>query len=86
MGTGAVVTNMPFGIRVGDHRQNTTLYKDFFSLLPNLLKPQGLLVLYTQEITLSKDLFDKTAGIKLLEIHRFEVGGLKPAVFIARRT
>ena len=79
-----IITNMPFGIRLGSHSKNIELYKDFFNLLPKILATNGSLILYTQEIVLTKELLG-ISNLKLLDVHRIEAGGLKPAVFIARK-
>ena len=79
-----IITNMPFGIRTGNHTSNKKLYMDFFSLIPSILKPKGFLVLFTQEIRLTNQLFvEFKRDLCLVETHRIESGGLRPAVFIA---
>jgi 23S rRNA G2445 N2-methylase RlmL len=81
-----VITNLPFGLRVGTHQHNETLYRDFFSILPKILRSSGLVVLYTQEIRLTQELFDSVSRVfELLSVHRIHTGGLQPAVFIARK-
>lgn len=79
-----IITNMPFGIRSGTHRANIELYGDFFNVMSHLLSESGIMVLYTQEIDLTSTLFENS-DLRLLNIHRLEVGGLRPAVFIAAR-
>ncbi len=81
-----IITNMPFGLRVGSHAANLKLYQDFFCLIPKILKQNGLITLYTQEINLTTHLFRNfKSSLKLLNIHRLEVGGLRPAVFIGQK-
>lgn len=80
-----IIANMPFGLRVGDHQNNITLYKEFFSLIPSLLEKNGVILLYTQEINLTKKLFKQSKHLKLEKVFRVETGGLHPAVFIGKR-
>lgn len=78
-----IITNMPFGIRAGNHKTNIVLYRYFFNLIPYILGKNGTVVIYTQEVALTTKLFD-TSNLKLSDVHRLEVGGLRPAIFIAR--
>jgi 23S rRNA G2445 N2-methylase RlmL len=79
-----IIANMPFGIRVGNHAANETLYRDLFELLPAVLRPGSVVGLYTQEIKLTQALFAASSALELSRVRRFEVGGLKPAFFIGR--
>ena len=81
-----IITNMPFGIRVGDHTNNEILYDDFFCMIPGMIKPEGVVAIFTQEISLSKKLIQKySKHFDLIRFTRLDVGGLKPAVFLLRR-
>ena len=80
-----VIANMPFGNRVGSHENNTRLYGDFISKLPEWLKPGGIAVLYTMEFTLLKNKLSETDRLELIGRARTEAGGLMPSVFILRR-
>jgi 23S rRNA G2445 N2-methylase RlmL len=44
-----IVSNLPFGIRVGEHNNNIEIYKSLELLAKKLLRKKGLLVLLTQE-------------------------------------
>lgn len=77
-----IISNMPFGIRVGNHAANEALYRDFFALMPALLRPGGVVGLYTQEIKLTRALFDASPNLELSRVRRVEVGGLMPAFFV----
>lgn len=74
--------NLPFGNRVGNHAENEQLYRGFFANLPKLLKPGGLLVLYTMEQKLLRTLLK---DFKMINEVCVPSGGLKPVLFIARR-
>ncbi|MFA4931980.1 MAG: methyltransferase [Caldisericia bacterium] len=78
-----IISNMPFGIRTGSHETNVKLYRDFFNMIPRILEENGLAILYTQEVSLTTALFRTSGNLRLLDIHRIETGGLRPAVFIA---
>lgn len=81
-----IISNMPFGIRTGNHTSNEKLYRDFFNLVSNILKPKGFLALYTQEIKLTNQLFvDFIDDFSLIETQRIESGGLRPVLFIATK-
>lgn len=80
-----VLSNMPFGNRVGNHEGNKSLYKAFLYKLPKLLTPQGTAVLYTMEYKLLESCLKGIRGLKLREVKRTEAGGLLPWVFVIDR-
>ena len=77
-----IITNMPFGIRTSNHETNVKLYREFFDLIPHILAEHGLVILYTQEVSLTTNLFRKSKHLKLSSAHRVTAGGLRPAIFI----
>ncbi|MBD5560580.1 MAG: methyltransferase [Clostridia bacterium] len=80
-----ILTNMPFGLRVGSHQANVKLYQRYFEILPGILHNGGLAVLYTHEKRLTERLIDATPQLEPLKRTTFEAGGLYPAVFCLRR-
>ncbi|MCX6344357.1 MAG: methyltransferase domain-containing protein [Armatimonadetes bacterium] len=80
-----IITNMPFGIRTGKHSANVKLYQDFFDLIPRILTKHGFVLLYTQEVLLTTNLFRKSKQLKLCSINRVQSGGLRPAIFVGVR-
>ena len=84
-GSDLVISNLPFGNRVGTHRENETLYAGFVSKLPYLMNENGAAVLYTAEWRLLEDLVKKNRRLKLVSSFQTEAGGLYPRVFIIRR-
>ncbi|MBQ9923940.1 MAG: methyltransferase domain-containing protein, partial [Clostridia bacterium] len=54
-----ILSNLPFGNRVGSHEDNTRLYDRFVRRLPDLLSPGGVAVLYTMEYKLLKACLDR---------------------------
>jgi hypothetical protein len=80
-----ILSNLPFGNRVGSHEDNTRLYDRFVRRLPDLLAPGGVAVLYTMEYKLLKTCLDRTGGLVLRERKRTEAGGLLPWIFVVDR-
>ncbi|MDO8570537.1 MAG: methyltransferase [Candidatus Daviesbacteria bacterium] len=74
-----VITNMPFGIRSGDHEKNIKLYNIFNLKLRSMLTDNGVIVLLTQEKNLVYETMGKNFNIKLIMVP--EQGGLRPGVF-----
>ena len=80
-----ILSNLPFGNRVGSHEDNTRLYDRFVRRLPDLLAPGGVAVLYTMGYKLLKTCLDRTGGLVLRERKRTEAGGLLPWIFVVDR-
>ena len=80
-----VLSNLPFGNRVGNHEDNTRLYDRFVRRLPELLAPGGTAVLYTMEHRLLKGCLDRAKGLTVREQKRTEAGGLLPWIFVVDR-
>lgn len=77
-----ILSNMPFGLRVGNHDYNKELYSKFLRKLPSLMNPDGIAILYTMEYKLLQSCIRGTKGIKLREKVRTEAGGLLPWIFV----
>jgi len=80
-----VIANLPFGNRVGNHKQNERLYAGLVAALPEWLKPGGTAILYTMEHTLLNKCLKEEKRLMLLERTRTEAGGLTPGIFILKR-
>ena len=80
-----ILSNLPFGNRVGNHEDNTRLYDRFVRRLPELLSPGGVAVLYTMEYKLLKACLGRVRGLALREQKRTEAGGLLPWIFVVDR-
>jgi 23S rRNA G2445 N2-methylase RlmL len=81
-----IISNMPFGIRTGNHTSNEKLYRDFFNLASTILRPKGFLAIFTQEIKLTNQLFREFIDdFALIERQQIESGGLRPVLFIAAK-
>lgn len=79
-----VISNMPFGLRVGSHKENMRLYNDFIKLLPDIMEYNGYAVLFTQEIDLMMKALKSTAALTLISHYRIAAGGLNPGVFVLK--
>lgn len=82
--TGAelVLSNLPFGNRVGSHADNEQLYRRFIKRLPYLLTDDGVAVLYTTDGKLMERCIAEQPWLQLKEKRRTEAGGLSPWVFV----
>ena len=80
-----IVTNMPFGNRVGTHETNEPLYRDFVHLLPRLLAPGGVAVLYTMEHRLLTACLKREPGLTVAADMRTEAGGLNPRITVVKK-
>lgn len=80
-----VITNMPFGLRVGSHEINEELYRRYIRVLPAILSDRGIAVLYTHEKKLTEKLIADAPVLEPLKRTTFRAGGLFPAVYVLRR-
>ncbi|MDY0097530.1 MAG: methyltransferase [Candidatus Dojkabacteria bacterium] len=79
-----IISNLPFGIRVGTHDDNVSSYMYLENLADRLLRTKGKLVLLTQEKKLLRETFKKEKW-KVKSVLRADEGGLLPEVFIIER-
>jgi 23S rRNA G2445 N2-methylase RlmL len=77
-----VISNLPYGIRTGSHDQNLADYKALFDRLPEWLNNGASVTLVTQEIEMTKKLFEASKELRLYDVHRIDTGGLQPGVFV----
>ncbi len=80
-----VLSNMPFGNRVGTHATNEPLYRGFVKLLPELLSPGGIAVLYTLEFKLLSACLQREKRLSAVTSMQTEAGGLNPRATVVRR-
>lgn len=82
---GAIVTNPPFGIRIGRHIDFRNLYRQFFQQAATVLKPGGRLVL----IVWKRGVVDRLNREQGLFVQRHvrvvETGGIFPRTYILDR-
>lgn len=80
-----IISNMPYGNRVGTHLENEKLYGEFIDKLPSLLNDGGVAILLTSEISLIKRLVKGRNDLKLVEDIYTETGGLTPHLFVIKK-
>jgi tRNA (guanine6-N2)-methyltransferase len=81
-----VVSNIPFGKRVGSHGANIDLYPGFLSELGRVLRMDGRAVVLTDDKNLFRASVERTRGLRLLREVKLSTGGLHPSAFIVERT
>lgn len=74
-----VITNLPFGIRVGNHESNRVLYLNFSKMLFEVLSDDGVAYILTQEKKLIYETMEKQFLIK--EVLVVDQGGLNPSLY-----
>ncbi len=79
-----IISNLPFGIRVGSHDENLLSYVSLRNIAEKILRTKGKLVLLTQEKKLIREVFGKEHW-KVKSMARVNAGGLLPEVFVIKR-
>lgn len=79
-----IISNMPFGNRVGNHTANVQIYQGFFDNIKHYLSKDAFLALYTMEGTLLESTADKN-GFNIIEKHKMYAGGLRPTLYILKQ-
>ncbi len=79
-----IISNMPFGMKAGDHETNIPLYSGFVNMLPRLLKPGGYAMLYTMEKKLLSGMISANSDLTLVDRLSTVSGDLDPMLFIIR--
>ncbi|PPK49403.1 methyltransferase domain-containing protein [Clostridium algidicarnis] len=79
-----IICNMPFEANVGSKNHTIDLYREFVDMIPKLVKPTGMVFLYTVEKNLLKQNLSGNNHLELLDEIKIESGGLTPNVFVLR--
>lgn len=79
-----IISNLPFGIRVGGHEDNIEIYSALELLAKKVLRTKGSLILLTQEKKLLREVFKKEYW-NVKSVLRVDEGGLLPEVFVIKR-
>jgi 23S rRNA G2445 N2-methylase RlmL len=79
-----IITNLPFGVRVGTHENNEKIYKIFAKKCASLIKPDGKVVILTQEKQLIFNMMSQS-GFKLVKKFDLRQGGLSPVLCIYKK-
>ncbi|MGE9808408.1 MULTISPECIES: methyltransferase domain-containing protein [unclassified Janibacter] len=77
-----VVSNIPFGKRIGSHADNQTLYPAFLRELARVLAPKGRIVLLTEDKRLLKESIQRTKGLRQVKEVGFATGGAHPSAYV----
>jgi 23S rRNA G2445 N2-methylase RlmL len=77
-----LISNLPYGIRTGSHDKNIDVYHVLFERLSEWMNDGASITIVTQELDLTKQLFQSSKHLHLSHTHRIDTGGLQPAVFV----
>ncbi|MXQ55681.1 HEAT repeat domain-containing protein [Shimazuella alba] len=81
-----IVSNLPFGRRVGDHEANVALYPPFMKEVNRVLDVGGRAVLLTQEVNLFHHAVALYKNNFTMEMdHPIEMGGLTPHIIVLKK-
>jgi tRNA (guanine6-N2)-methyltransferase len=81
-----IMSNLPFGKRVGSHQGNRDLYPAFLTEAARVLRPKGRAVLMTEDKRIFEQAVQGTHGIKVVKEITLSTGGLHPSVYVIERT
>lgn len=81
----AVVSNLPWGRRIGSHRVNRHLYPGFVRELARVLRPGATAVLLTQEKRLLTRLIGREDRLSFEAQHHLSLSGMHPTIYVIRR-
>ncbi|MFE6776305.1 TRM11 family SAM-dependent methyltransferase [Streptomyces sp. NPDC057702] len=81
-----VISNMPFGKRVGSHEVNSRLYPRFLAELARVLHPKGRAVLLTEDKRLLQQAVQETRRIHVIKEVQVTSGGLHPTAYVIEYT
>lgn len=81
-----IVSDLPFGRRVGSHRANRRLYPALLPELARVLAPGGGAVLLSGEVRLMSEALAGDERWELRGLRRIDLGGLEPGLYeLSRR-
>ncbi len=79
-----IVSNLPWGRRVGSHRANRRMYPQFMAEAVRVLQPGGTMVLLTIERRLMQRLVAEHPALSLDSVTVVNLGGLEPSIYVLR--
>ncbi len=80
-----IVTNPPFGVRIGEWETLKPLYASFLEAASRVLLEEGILVIITLRATSFRDLVFKNRRFIIAHERVVEAGGLYPHIFVLKR-
>jgi predicted RNA methylase len=81
-----IVSNLPFGKRVGSHRGNIALYPAFLRGAERVLAADGRMVLLTEDKVLLRETVQRTHGLKIIREVLLRSGGGTPTAYVVERS
>lgn len=81
----ALVSNLPWGRRIGSHRANRHLYPRFLRETARALRPGGRAVLLTPEQRLMTRLLDRDHRLQPVARYHLSLSGLSPSIYVLER-
>lgn len=79
-----IISNMPYGLRVGTHKNNEILYLEFLRKAKTLISNNGLLILLTADYKLLKSIaWDE--GFRMIDEFIINSGGLMPHLIVFKK-
>ncbi|HET6384478.1 MAG TPA: HEAT repeat domain-containing protein [Armatimonadota bacterium] len=81
----AVVANLPYGRRSGEHQENLTLYPAILLEIDRILRGSGIAVLLTAEKRLLRRSLESHPNLVLVSEREIEAGGLRPSLFVLQK-
>jgi tRNA G10 N-methylase Trm11 len=80
-----VIANLPFGKRVGSHRDNRRLYPAAVAEIARVLTDDGRAVLLIEDKRLLKATIARTPGVKIVKERLLRFNGATPTAFVMAR-
>lgn len=80
-----IVTNPPYGVRMGDWEGLKPLYSAFLDAAHRVLKEEGLLVIITLRAVSFRDMIQKKRSFSIAHERVVEAGGLHPHIFVLQK-
>ncbi|MEM1557442.1 MAG: THUMP domain-containing protein [Thermoproteota archaeon] len=80
-----IVTNPPYGVRLGRERNLKELYLEFLNSASKIMKPDGRIVIINLKATAFRSVVFKTKKFKLVHERVVETGGLYPHIFVLEK-
>jgi predicted RNA methylase len=77
-----IVSNLPFGKRVGSHRVNTELYPAALREMSRVLVRNGRAALLTEDKRLFREQVQRTPTLRVIKEIVLERGGLHPSAYV----
>ncbi|MDQ2850331.1 MAG: methyltransferase domain-containing protein [Actinomycetota bacterium] len=81
-----VVTDLPFGKRIGSNADNIELYPRVLREIERVLTPSGRCVLLTDDKRVFKDALARTRGLKIVREVVVRYHGVNPSAYVVTRS